>query len=276
MEYLHVNNAVIEYQVQGKGEPVLLIPLSLVGDGLGRPLLAQPELAARYQIIQYHRRGYLGSTLGSEPLTGACQAVDASSLLQHLGVKKAHVVGHSFGAQIALQLAVDAPELVHSLALLEPPLRMVPSAKASFERNVFPMMNAYRAGEKRKAVELFSDAVFGPDWQTIVEITVPGGFEQAVQDVDTFIQEQGDFQDWQFSLQDAAAITQPVLSVLGRASFNPYMQEVRLQLHSWFPQIEDCDVLTTHLLQMQDPKGVANCLAGFFSRHPISPSLLRE
>jgi pimeloyl-ACP methyl ester carboxylesterase len=269
MEHLEVDGAIIEYQVQGTGEPVLLIPLSLVADGLGRPLLAQPELASRYQLIHYHRRGYLGSTLGTEPLTGVRQAADAAALLRHLGVKAAHIAGHSFGGLIALQLALDAQELVHSLALLEPPLRMVPSGKAAFERINLPMINAYRAGDRRKAVKLFSDVVFGPDWQTFVEQAVPGGVEQAVRDVDTFIQEQAAFQEWQFGPKEAGAITQPVLSVLGAAVNNPFMREGRALLHSWFPQTEDCDVPTTHLLQMQDPKSVALGLAEFFARHPM-------
>jgi hypothetical protein len=38
----------IEYQVEGDGEPVLLIPPSLIIDGLGHPLLAEPELAFHY------------------------------------------------------------------------------------------------------------------------------------------------------------------------------------------------------------------------------------
>lgn len=270
MEKLYVGSAVIQYQVQGKGEPVLLIPLSLVADGLSRPLLAQPELAARYQIIYYHRRGYMSSTRGSEPLTAEGQARDAAALLRHLGVKAAHIVGHSFGGIIGLQLALNAPELVQTLALLEPPLRMVPSAEAAFKRNVFPMINAYRAGDKRKAVELFSAAVFGPDWQSLIEQSVPGGVEQAVQDVDTFIQELAAFQEWELGPRAAAAMTRPVLSLVGTATPNPYMQEVRSLVHSLLPQTEDWDVPTTHLLQMQDPQGVAQGLTTFFSRHPIS------
>ncbi len=69
MERLEVDGALIEYEVHGNGEPVLLIPLSIIIDGLGCPLLAEPELASRYRLIHYHRRGYMGSTLGSEPLT---------------------------------------------------------------------------------------------------------------------------------------------------------------------------------------------------------------
>jgi len=101
MERLGVGGAVIEYEVHGKGEPVLLIPLSIVGDGLGCPLLAEPELASRYRLIHYHRRGYMGSTLGSEPLTASRQARDTAALLKHLGVASAHIAGHSFGGLIA-------------------------------------------------------------------------------------------------------------------------------------------------------------------------------
>ena len=269
MEHLQVDSAVIEYQVQGNGEPILLIPGGVIIDGLGRPLLAEPELASRYQLIHYHRRGYAGSTLGSERLTIAKQAGDAAALLRHLGVKTAHVAGHSVGGLMALQLGLDAPELVHSLALLEPLLRMVPSGKASSERSIVPMMNAYRSGNKQQAVEVFGDYVFGPDWKSVVERTIPGGFEQGVKDVDTFIQEMATVQEWNFGPEQAQAIRQPVLSVLGVRG-HQFMKEGRTLLHSWFPQTEDLDVNATHLLQMQDPQGMAHGLAEFFSRHPMT------
>ncbi len=268
MDHFEMDGARIEYQVQGKGEPVLLIPPSLNADGLGRPLLAQPELASRYQLIHYHRRGYAGSTLGFEPLTAPFQARDAAALLRHLGVGTAHIVGHSFGGTIALQLACDSPELVHSLALLEPALRMVPDGGIHLGRLFAPVMEAYRSGDKLRSIELFGNAVYGPDWQPVVEKTVPGTFEQAVRDVDTFIQEAPAIQEWQFGSREAATICQPVLSVLGVAG-NPFMKAGRSLLHSWFPQVEDLDVPATHLLQMKTPEFVAHGLAEFFSRHPI-------
>ncbi|MGE5222284.1 MAG: alpha/beta fold hydrolase [Omnitrophica WOR_2 bacterium] len=268
MDRLEVDGAAIEYLVQGEGEPVLLIPPAGTIDGLGIPLLAQPQLAARYRLIHYHRRGYMGSSLGSDPLTIARQASDAAALLRHLRVKAAHIAGHSIGGIIALQLAVDAPDLVHSLVLLEPSLPMVPSGKAGLERLFLPIMNAYRAGDKRAAIETFCNSVFGPNWQAIVERAVPGGIEQAVRDADVTLQELPAIQRWQFGPVEAARISQPILSVLGAYS-SQFMKEGRLLLHSWFPQAEDLDVPTTHLLQMQDPQAVTRGLAEFFARHPI-------
>jgi 3-oxoadipate enol-lactonase len=271
MERLQVNGSAIEYQVQGSGEPVLLIAVGLVIDGLARPLFGQPELASRYRLIHYRRRGYAGSSLPSQPLTIAQQAGDAAAVLRHLDVKAAHVAGHSIGALIALQLALDAPDRVHSLALLEPPFRTVPSGQASFERNVLPAISAYRAGDRRKAVESFADPIFGPNWQSFVEESVPGGVDQAVKDMDAFMQDLAAIQAWQFGPAQAAAIRQPVLSLVGAGPgrSDPVMLEGRELLHSWLPQTEDADVPTTHLLQMQDPPGVAHALVQFFSRHPM-------
>ncbi len=268
MQCLQIDDAQIEYEVRGRGEPVLLIHLSVLADGLAYPLLARPEIASKYQLIHFHRRGYGGSTLGSVPLTAAREAADAAVLLRHLDIGHAHIAGHSFGGQIALQLAVDAPNLVHSLALLEPSLPLVPGGEARLQQLFAPMMEAYHAGEKRKAMASLSDAIFGPGWKSIIEQAIPGSVEQAVKDFDTFMQEQGPIREWQFGPSQAAAVNQPVLSMLGMHT-SAFMKAGRPLLHDWFPQTEDCDIEATHLLQMQDPMAVASGLAGFFSRHPI-------
>jgi hypothetical protein len=59
--------------------------------------------------------------------------------------------------------------------------------------------------------------------------------------------------------------------VLGTRSTQPQLvKKVRELLHAWFPQLATCDVQATHLLQMQDPQGMAGCLAAFCARHPIT------
>ena len=52
----------------------------------------------------------------------ADQAAQLRSLLAQLGLRRVHLVGHSSGALIALQLALDAPQAVQTLTLLEPAL----------------------------------------------------------------------------------------------------------------------------------------------------------
>lgn len=270
MERLTVDTAEIEYEVHGSGEPVLLVAPAVAADGLGRPLIGQAELASRYRLIHYHRRGYMGSTVGEGPVTIARQAADAAALLRHLEEGPAYIVGHSFGAVVALQLALDAPVLVHSLALLEPALGMVPSGQEHFKHSFIPALQAYRSGDARRGIELFLNGVFGPGWEVAVDRAAPGGVEQAIADAGAFFEiDAPSLRDWSFGDEEAARIRRPVLSVLGARSA-PLFQDGRDLLRSWFPQLEELDVEGgTHLLQIRDPAPVAQGLARFFARHPI-------
>src|SRR5262245_32652967 len=103
----------LEYEVNGAGEAVLLIHGALIADAL-LPLTREAALADAYRPIRYRRRGHGGSHPAGA-FSMQQQARDAQALLKHLGVARAHVVGHSLGGAIALQLALEAPSLVHSL-----------------------------------------------------------------------------------------------------------------------------------------------------------------
>ena len=75
MEKARTEGAELEYEVSGTGDPVIFIHGAFIADTF-RPLLAEPSLAGRYQLIVYHRRGYAGSSRASEPVSGARQAAD--------------------------------------------------------------------------------------------------------------------------------------------------------------------------------------------------------
>jgi pimeloyl-ACP methyl ester carboxylesterase len=272
MEKAKINGVELEYEVQGSGEPVILISTGPIADSF-LPFFSENALAERYRLIRYHQRGQAGSTHSPAPVSFAEHAADAAALLGHLDIRRAHAAGHSTGAIIALQLAIDQPELVHSLALLEPPLVGVPSAGAFFEK-AGPALAAYSSGDREGAMSGFLSVVSSLDWgtcRTLVEKQVPGGVAQAMQDADTFF---GSYlpalNAWQFGPQRAAAISQPVLSVLGTET-EPLFVEGHELLHSWFPQVEDCTVEGIgHLLHMQHPEPVAQGVAEFFARHPMT------
>ena len=142
MEIAEVNRVELEYQVVGSGEPVLLIS-PVLADGF-LPLQAQPELTDRYRLIRYHKRGWAGSTHTPAPVTIEDHAADAAALLDHLGVSRAHIAGHSSGAAVAAQLALDHPDIVRSLSLLELSLLSVPSGEAFFQQ-AGPSFEAYES-----------------------------------------------------------------------------------------------------------------------------------
>jgi pimeloyl-ACP methyl ester carboxylesterase len=262
MNSARVNGVQLEYEVRGSGEP----------------LLSDPALVERYGLITYHQRGQVGSTRSPAPVSFAQHAADAAALLGHLGVRRAHVAGHSSGGDIALQLAFDRPDLVQTLALLEPALMSVPSAAAFFE-SAGPALAAYRSGDREAAMAAFLSAVCSLDWETcraVLEEHVPGGTAQAIKDADTFF---GSYLPalgaWQFGPNEAAAIHQPVLSVLGTQSERLFV-EGRALLHSWFSQAEDLTIEGVgHLLHMQRPQHVVRGVAAFLGRHPITDSAAR-
>ncbi len=121
MQRVHLNGADLEYDVQGTGEPVVLIHGSILADAFF-PLLTDSRLVSHHCVVSYHRRGFAGSSRAPVPFSIAQQAADGRALLRYLGLTRAHLAGHSYGAAIAMQWASDAPAEVQSLALLEPPL----------------------------------------------------------------------------------------------------------------------------------------------------------
>jgi 3-oxoadipate enol-lactonase len=237
------------------------------------PLCAEPALATHDRLIRYHRRGYAGSSHPSGPASTVRQAADCRALLAHLGVERAHVVGHSSGGAIALQLALDAPEVVHSLVLLEPALMDVPSG-ALLEGEVGPSVRLYDAGEKEAATDAFIRWALGPDYRGFLDRLFPGGYAQAVADADTwFAVELPALGEWRFTREDAGRITQPVLAVLGSESAKdwPGWAEAQARVLEWMPQAEPFVLAgANHALEEMDPRGVAEALAAFVARHPIA------
>ena len=84
-----------------------------------------------------------------------------------------------------------------------------------------------------------------------------------MKDAATFFEMELTGPTWIFGPEQAAAITCPVLSVLGSRS-SPLFVESRQLLHAWFPACQDADIVgATHLLQMQAPGPVATAIAAF-------------
>jgi pimeloyl-ACP methyl ester carboxylesterase len=271
LEHAWVNGTEVAYQIRGTGLPVVLLHCGFVADSFA-PLLDQAVLTERYRVISYYRRGYAASRPPTGPMTMADFAADCRALLAYLRVDRAHVVRHSFGGNIALQLALDAPELVRSLALLEPPLPGVPlddEATAYFLGAVTTAMQRYAAGDTAGAVDAWLRGAFQPQYRTVLDRVLPGWFAQAVADADAVFQvEVPALQQWTFSREDAARIRQPVLSVLHNDPLWSGFRRVHEQLIALLPQTETYVVPNaTHLLPIMNPQAIASRLANFFARH---------
>jgi pimeloyl-ACP methyl ester carboxylesterase len=271
MENAKVNGVELEYEVVGSGEPVLLIS-PVLADGF-LPLLSEPALTDHYQLILYHKRGWVGSTHTPPPVSIADHAADAAAILDHLGVPCAHVAGHSSGAAVAAQLALDHPKTVHTLVLLELSLLSVPSGEAFFQQ-VAPAFEAYGRDDHEGALAIFMSVVSGLDWTTCrvaLDERLPGAVAQAIKDADTFFGiELPALAAWAFGPEEAAVIHCPVLSVLG-AQTHPLWVEVADFLRSSLPHVEDRTIDGVgHLLHIQRPEPVARAMAQFLGRNSMA------
>jgi pimeloyl-ACP methyl ester carboxylesterase len=270
MEQVTLNGAAIEYEVRGSGEPLLLIHGAILADAFF-PLLSEPAIASHYRVISYHRRGFAGSDRAQNPFMIHQQAADCRALIHHLDIPRTHVAGHSYGAVTALQLALDSPDAIQSLALLEPIfLDAIPSGP-SFGEGLEPIIGMYERGDKIGALDGFLTAVIGTDYRQVIDkVLPPGAFELAIADLDTYFQvELPALQEWRFTAEDAQRILQPVLSVVGSETA-PVFSETHELLGQWLPQTEALVIpQVTHGLQMMNPSAVADGLAHFFAKHTL-------
>lgn len=127
---LQVGGVNLHYQTVGRGEDVVLI------HGLGANLAfwflgVARVLANDYRVITYDLRGHGRSSMPARGYRLDDMTADLDALLNHLGVDRCHVVGHSFGARIGLLYSISRPSMVKSLTVadtqlsaLQPRLRL--------------------------------------------------------------------------------------------------------------------------------------------------------
>jgi len=263
MDKASLGDVELEYETRGSGEAVVLVHHG-AGPGWFRPLLSEPALSC-YRLIHYHRVGYAGSSRLTPPLTFPKEASTLQALMRCLGIERAHVVGHSASGCIALQMALDVPDVVHSLALLEPALLVVPSPP-----EVPLALRLYAAGNKITAVDTFLRGTCGAHYRDPLESAIPTAIDQALADADTFFShELPALRQWSFGPDEAKRVTQPVLAVVGERSDVRFQQRQKLLLE-WLPNVEPFLLARAgHLLHLQNPGGMASGLAAFFERHPL-------
>jgi len=278
-----VDGTQLAYQAHGEGEPVLLIHAGVVADWFA-PLLNVPILSERHRLLTYHRVNYGRSSHGVGPVSIPAQAEHTQVLLIQLGIERAHIVGHSAGAAIALRLAMDAPSVVHSLTVMDPALSTAPASASPAapaptgsqpDGPVAPSfiaqaLDAYAAGDRASAVDTFMRGVCGAGYRASLEAVLPGFFAQAVADADGLFQfELPALRAWQPTPEQLGQIAQPTLVVVGAES-PPVFAERQRRLLVWLPRAEAFTLPGAgHLLQAEQPTLLAEALAGFFSRYPL-------
>ena len=115
MPKISVNGLKLYYEIEGNGEPVVLIP----GFASGLSLWSRqaPALSRHFRVITFDPRGICASDSPEGPQTIDLLADDLAHLLQALGVVTAHIVGVSFGGFVAQEFALKYPSMTRKLVL---------------------------------------------------------------------------------------------------------------------------------------------------------------
>jgi pimeloyl-ACP methyl ester carboxylesterase len=265
-----VNGIRLEFDDQGTGEPVVMVHGALVAATFAG-MAAEPALAG-FRRVRVHRRGYAGSDHPEGSASLVQNAKDLLALFDHLGLARAHLVGHSSGGLISMRATLLAPERVATLTVLEPPMLGEPFGQQFMEENLAPVLAAFQTGRFEEATTGFAIAVSNPAAVGRIAATHPEAIAQAVRDCATFFEREiPGFGDGLFTPAEAPKLSLPVLAIVGEES-EPLFQESQDLLLSCLPNVTPLRIpRATHFLQLEEPRAVAEGVAAFVGRHPIGP-----
>ena len=110
------DGCLLHYEEHGQGEPLVLL------HGLGSSSqdweLQVPELSRHYRVILMDIRGHGQSSKPRRGYQIKTFSEDLLALLQHLGSGPVHFVGLSMGGMLGFQFAVDHPDWLRSLCIV--------------------------------------------------------------------------------------------------------------------------------------------------------------
>jgi pimeloyl-ACP methyl ester carboxylesterase len=115
MPIAEVNGINIDYMIEGKGEPLIMISGGNTTKGVWK---SQTRFFKKYyRTIAFDNRGVGKSDKPAEPYTFGTMADDTIGLMDHLDIEKSHIFGMSTGGMVAQELAINYPERVNKLVL---------------------------------------------------------------------------------------------------------------------------------------------------------------
>ncbi len=204
-----------------QGEPVVLVHGSW-GDHHNWDAVV-PALARTLRVATYDRRGHSRSERPAAQGSIDEDVEDLAGVIQEVFRGSAHVVGNSFGAAIALRLAVSHPELIRSLIVHEPPLfglleedPTVQPALASVRERIAAVVAILRTGDLQAGARKFVETIaFGlGSWDQLPQATR----DTFVFNAPTWLDELQEPESLDMELHLLAGFSAPALLTLGAAS----------------------------------------------------------
>ena len=121
--YADVNGLHMYYETYGAGTPLVLLHGGMLSIDLNFAGLI-PTLAKSHRVIGVEMQGHGRTADIDRPITPAALASDIVGLLDHLGIDRAHVLGHSMGGAVTMELAISYPDRVLSVVPISVSVRV--------------------------------------------------------------------------------------------------------------------------------------------------------
>jgi pimeloyl-ACP methyl ester carboxylesterase len=194
--HIEAGGARYYYEINGLGEPLLLLHGGLGSMAMFQPLL--PLLTSKRKVIAIDLLGHGRTALGERSIGTEAIGDDLAVILDALGFGAVDALGYSFGGQVAFQLAVRHPERVRHLAIVS----------AGFTQDGFyPEMIEMQARMGGHMLEFMRDTPMYRSYMAVAPI--PKDFPRLLDAMGDWLRRPFDFS------AEASKLTMPVMLVYG-------------------------------------------------------------
>lgn len=165
------NDLKINYQTLGPDMDRSSVPVALI-HGLGANLAfwylgASRHMGSERPVLMHDLRGHGASSMPHSGYLLGQLADDLAQLLSELGQERAHIVGHSHGARVALAFALQFPDRVASLTIADTQLQ---SLQPIMRLRDWPHWPAWKAELTRQGVESFPSDDSEMDFRVLAQL----------------------------------------------------------------------------------------------------------
>jgi pimeloyl-ACP methyl ester carboxylesterase len=269
---VEANGVTMPYVDEGKGEPVVFVHGAVSDVRAWEPIRA--EIVDKHRFIAPTLR-YFGTGEWAdkgEKFGVNTHADDVAAFIRALDVGPVHLVGWSYGANVATAIALADPDLVQSLILFEPALDSLikegeagNAAREAAGKMYGPATEAVQAGDAEKATKLLIEGVFQMP---------PGGFESQPQAARVMQLDNArtmpllwSAPPWEVTCEMLKGFDKPTLIVHGAES-NDYWPHVAEVMDECLPRAElATQPRVNHDGPVRDPAGFAMMIEDFVASH---------
>ena len=122
MPFVIANGTKLHYQTMGSGRPILLIHGLVTGSLASWFYTVAPRLSQQCRVLMYDLRGHGLSERTESGFDSTTHLGDLDALIEETGHRPEVMIGHSFGALLALKYALREAKPLQQLGLIELPL----------------------------------------------------------------------------------------------------------------------------------------------------------